>query len=182
MENMTENAALSLLRRGDEAGLRWMIQQYASYVGAIVRGIAGSRLSRQDIEEIVADVFMVLWRNRTKPMDGKAKSYLASIARSRARNGLRKLCTEQPLDYDSLELPAEGPEGELLIREGKRQVRELLNAMGPSDREIFLRHYYLGETAGDIGSRMGMTPEAVRQRLKRGRDQLRRQLEKGDKR
>lgn len=180
MERMTENAALSLLRRGDEAGLQWMMQQYASYVGAIVRGVAGSRLPRQDIEEIVADVFMALWRNRTKPLEGKAKSYLASIARSRALNGLRRLGPEQPLDYDDLELAAEGPEGELLIQEGKRRVRELLNAMGPSDREIFLRHYYLHETASAIGERLGMTPEAVRQRLKRGRDHLRRQLEKGE--
>ncbi len=180
MERITERTALSLLHQGDEAGLRWMMQQYAVYVGSIVRSIAGSRLSRQDVEEIVADVFMVLWRNRTRPMEGKVKSYLASIARSRALNGLRKPGPEQLLDYDDLEIAAEGPEGELLVQEGKRLVRQLLDTMRPLDREIFLRHYYLHETAPAIGKRLGMTPEAVRQRLKRGREYLRQQLGKGE--
>ena len=43
MERMTEKTALALLRQGDEAGLRWMMQQYAPYVGSIARSIAGDR-------------------------------------------------------------------------------------------------------------------------------------------
>lgn len=181
MERMTEKTALALLRQGDEAGLRWMMQQYAPYVGSIARSIAGGRLSRQDIEEIAADTFLALWRYRMKPAEGKAKSYIAAIARSRTLDRLRKAGPEQPLEYDGLEIAAEGPEGELLIQEGKRRVRALLDGMGPRDREIFLRHYYLCETAERIGKRLGMTPEAVRQRLKRGRDHLRREIEKGEK-
>ena len=177
---MTEKEALTLLREGQEIGLRWMIERYASYVGSIVWSILSQALTVQDAEEVAADVFMVLWQYRDRPMEGRVKGYLASIARSRAIDRLRTVRQSQPLEYDVLEMITDGPEGEVILRERQRQLRALLEAMGPPDREIFLRHYYLHETANHIGKRLGMTPEAVRQRLKRGRDLLRRQIEKGD--
>ena len=157
-----------------------MIQKYTSYVGSIVWSIIGHTLTRQDAEEVVADVFTVLWKYREKPIEGRVKGYLASIARSRAIDRLHKARPEQPLEYDALEMIEEGPEEEVLIRERQAQVRRLLEDMGQPDREIFLRHYYLHQTAIEIGMRLGMTPEAVRQRLKRGRDTLRREILKGD--
>lgn len=175
---MTENKALALIHTGDESGLRWIMQRYTSYVGSIVGGIIGNRLAQQDVEEVVADVFMVLWSNRTKPSEGKLKSYLAAIARSRSIDRLRRAGLEEALEYDRLEITAVGPEDEVLAREGKRILLRVLQAMGPQDREIIVRHYYLFETASAIGRSLGMTPEAVRQRLKRGRDFLRQQIEK----
>ena len=175
---MTENKALALIRIGDESGLRWIMQRYASYVGSIVGGIIGNRLTQQDVEEVAADVFMILWRNRAKPAEGKVKSYLAAIARSRSVDRLRRAGLEDALEYDRLEIAADGPEDEVLAREGKRTLLRVLQTMGPQDREIIVRHYYLRQTAPAIGQSLGMTPEAVRQRLKRGRDFLRRQMEK----
>lgn len=178
--SMTEQTALVRIKEGDEAGLRWIIQQYTAYVGSIVWGITGGRITQQDVEEITADVFMVLWRNRTRPRDGKLKGYLATIARNRAIDYLRKVKQEQPLEYDALEIAVDGPEGEILVQEGVQILRSFLETMGAQDREIFVRHYYLGETALTIGQYLDMSPETVRQRLKRGRDFLRQQIKKGD--
>ena len=177
---MTEKEALVLLRQGQEIGLAWMIQRYTPYVGSIVWSIIGHALTRQDAEEVVADVFTVLWRYREKPIEGRVKGYLAAIARTRAIDRLHTARPEPPLEYDALEMIQEGPEEEVIIRERQARVRRLLEDMGQPDREIFLRHYYLHETAVDIGVRLGLSPEAVRQRLKRGRDQLRLEIMKGD--
>lgn len=35
-------------------------------------------------------------------------------------------------------------------------IRALLNGLPPQDRAIFLRHYYYGQTAADIGAALAM--------------------------
>ena len=179
MTELTESSALGLMRRGDEAGLRWYIRRYTRYVTTIVWNIIGHGLTVQDAEEVTADVFMTLWQYAQNPQAEKVKSYLGAIARSRAVDRLRKTGVPLDLEYDELELTTDSTERQVLVREGKRQLRQALEAMNPTDREIFIRHYYYGETASAIGNRLGMTSGAVRQRLKRGRDFLRQTLVKG---
>ena len=176
---MDETTALSRLRQGDEQALEWFVRRYTPYVGAIVWSIIGGRLTVEDGEEITADVFLTLWRNREKPRPGAVKSYLGTIARSRAIDRMRRAGDMPALEYDEVDMPVDGPEGEILHRQTQQTLLAAVDAMGPPDREIFLRHYYCGQTAPEIGQRLGMTPEAVRQRLKRGRELLRRVLMKG---
>ncbi len=177
---MDENTALARLRRGDERALEWFVSRYTPYVGAIVWSVIGGRLSVQDGEEITADVFLTLWKNREKPREGAAKSYLGAIARSRAIDRLRRAKCLPELEYDELDGAVDGPERDMLDREERTLLLAAVDALGPPDREIFLRRYYFGQTAPEIGERLGMTAEAVRQRLKRGRDLLRETLTKGE--
>lgn len=177
---MTEKRALELLRKGDQTGLVWLIDHYTAYVGAVVRNVLGERMSRQDAEEVTADVFLELWRNAEKPLPGKVKGYLGSIARSRALNRLRSQGLELALEEDILSLPADGPEELYFEAERRERVRAAVQAMRLPEREIFVRYYYYCESASDIADALHMTPAAVRQRLKRGRDVLRDELMKGE--
>lgn len=177
---MTENDALALLRQKDSAGLSWFIHQYTPYVSAIVWNIVHPPLTAQDAEEIVADVFLTLWQYSEYPQPGKVKAYLGSITRSRAIDRLRSHKIELSLEYDALELPADGPEAVILSQETQTALRSAMEELAPEDREIFLRHYYYCQTSAAIAGDMGLRPELVRQRLKRGRDFLRQHLTKGD--
>lgn len=176
---MTEERALTLLRDQDQAGLAYFIDRYTAYVGAVVRNVLGGRCPRQDAEEVTADVFLTLWQNAGKPLPGKVKGYLGSIARSRALNRLRSQGFDLAVDEDVLTLPADGPESLLLEAERRERVRRAVLAMPMPDREIFVRYYYYCESASGIADALHMTPAAVRQRLKRGRDALREELMKG---
>lgn len=176
---MDENTALARLRRGEEKALEWFVARYTPYVGAIVWNVIGGRLSVQDGEEITADVFLTLWRNRDRPREGSVKSYLGAIARSRAIDRLRRTTGSPELTYDELDMAVEGPEGPVLAREDRELLLKAVDELGPPDREIFLRRYYFGQTAAEIGQKLGMKPETVRQRLKRGRALLRERLTKG---
>lgn len=179
MTELTETTALERMRQGDETGLHWFIGRYTRYVTTIVWNIIGHTLTAQDAEEVTADVFMTLWRYCQRPMEGKAKSYLGAIARTRALNRLKKSGLTLSLEYDELELAADGPEGAVIEQEAQVLIRAAVDNLPAPDREIFLRHYYYCEPSVSIAQAMGMTPEAVRQRLKRGRDRLRSILLKG---
>lgn len=176
---MTEQRALSLLRNHDPDGLAWFMDRYTHYVGAVVWSILGGRMSVQDAEEVSSDVFVALWKNAEKPRPGKVKAYLSAIARCQAINKLRDAGQELPLEEDLLVIPDEGLEERLEQKEQAQCLRRALMAMKAEDREIFLRHYYYGQTGPQIAAAMHMSPAAVRQRLKRGRDKLRGFLAKG---
>ena len=60
----------------------------------------------------------------------------------------------------------------LLGAERAELIRALLNGLPPQDRAIFLRHYYYGQTAADIGAALAMPPSTVKVRLHRGRRKL----------
>ncbi len=176
-----ESAALALMREGSEMGLRWMIQRYTPYVSSIVWGVFGGRLGPQDAEEVTSDAFLLLWRSRDKLRAGKVKSYLGSIARTKAIDRLRKAGRDLSLVDERLTIASDTPEKELLLRESKQLLRQYLESMNAPDREIFLRYYYLRENAPAIARRLGMSPEAVRQRLTRGRERLRRLFEEEER-
>ena len=177
-EELDETKALERLKKGDERALEWFVKRYTPYVGAVVWAVIGGRLSVQDGEEIAADVFLTLWRSREKVREGAVRGYLGAIARTRAIDRLRRASALPELAYDELDGAVEGPESGVLEKEERKALLAAVDALGEPDREIFLRRYYLCQSAPDIGEKLGMTAEAVRQRLKRGRDAIKTQLTK----
>lgn len=57
-------------------------------------------------------------------------------------------------------------------------MRAALEMLEPSDRELFVRHYYYGQTVEKAAEEMGMNRSTAKTRLRRGREKLKRQLER----
>ena len=176
---MTDRAALRAIRNGDAEAIAPVIDRYTAYLGTIIRGIIGMHMTREDIEETVSDVFLVLWNNSEKPRDGKLKEWLGAVARNKAKNKLRELTGTLPLEEDIIKESADSPEDDVIRNEEARLIRRAVDSMKKTDREIFLRHYYGIETVSSIAQSMGMSESAVKARLMRGREKLRAKLEKG---
>mgnify|MGYP000300689550 CR=1 FL=1 len=175
-ENIDEQEVLKRLHRGDPAGLEALIERYTPYVAAIAaRMMPGCP---QEWEELTADVFLCAWRERKKLQPGKVKSWLARVARNRALNRLRDRRELLPLEEDVLVLAQDSPQRELENREAAQLVRAALETLEPSDRELFVRHYYYGQTVEKAAEEMGMNRSTAKTRLRRGREKLKRQLER----
>ena len=71
---MNEKRILKALRRGDSAALEQIIDQYTPYVFAIISNILSHALPREDLEEVVSDVFCSLWYSRAQVEPGKVKA------------------------------------------------------------------------------------------------------------
>ena len=175
----TEQDLVRRLQRGDEAALGEIIERYTPYVGAIVWNIVRDSLSLEDAKELVSDVFCALWQNAGKARPEALKGYLGSIARSRALNALRKAGREVPFEDDVLQLTAEDPEGEAVRKDLYAALRRSVDALPEPDKSIFLRHYYLGQNSRVIAETLRISQNTVTSKLRRGRERLRQELEKG---
>lgn len=159
------------LRRGDPAGLEALMDRYTPYVSAIAVRILPGR--PQDWEELTADVFLAAWENRRKLQPEKVKGWLAVTTRNRCLNRLRTLREE-----DLLTLTADSPQRALEDQEAARLVREALGTLDRTDRELFVRRYYYGQTVARAAEEMGLNLSTAKSRLRRGRERLKEQLGK----
>ena len=177
--DMLDIVFLQGCRRGDEASLAKIVDKYAAYVSTVIHRVIGTRMSREDIEEVASDVFLALWNNADKANARKLKSYLGTIARNKAINKLRKLREDLPFEDDWVMSSTPAPEEELISLEEKKMVRKAVFSMDERDRTIFLLHYYDYRSVAEIADELDTTVEAVKKRLVRGRVKLQKQLYKG---
>jgi RNA polymerase sigma-70 factor (ECF subfamily) len=173
---MIDVILLSAVRRGSENALGQLIDKYAAYVCVVIRNTVGESLTREDVEETASDVFFALWQNAEKVE--KLKAWLGATARNKAKNKLREIRTDVPLD-DEIVIDGKGEIEDAIVSDDEsRAVKNAILAMDERDREIFLRHYYDSQTVATIVAETGMTEAAVRKRLVRGKKKLRAILDK----
>ena len=105
MSDLTEEQALRQIKRGSQDALAWFIDHYAAYVSTIVSNILGPAAASADLEAIASDVFFAFWTHAKEIRPGKAKAYLGSIARNKAKEvHTRKPAEELPLEETCLSI------------------------------------------------------------------------------
>lgn len=171
---MKEETILRKMRSGDPAGLEALMECYIPYVSAICWNILRGSMAKEDAEEVASDVFLAAWNHAKDIRPGKAKAWLGAVARNRAKNKLREMGQELPLEEDILELPDENtPINAAERKEERRLVRKSIDSLGEPDREVFLRHYYYCQTVAEISAAMHLNESTVKTKLRRGRSRLR---------
>ena len=161
---------------GDQQAFGRIIGKYTAYVGTIVWNIVQGILTKADAEEVVADVFYILWCHADKVQPGKLKGYLSVVARRRALNAIRKGKRELPLEEKQFGMAEYDPEMEMIQREEYGVLRQTINEMPEPDRTIFILYYYFCRKTADIAREVGLSVSTVQTKLWRGREKLRRKL------
>ena len=100
---MNGRKALRDLRAGSQEALIWIMNKYGGYVSTIVWNIIGPSMSIYDAEEVVSDVFLALWNSSSAIRTNAIKSYLAGIARNKAKMKLRESGHTLVLDCNIIE-------------------------------------------------------------------------------
>lgn len=167
------------LQNREQAALETAIRRYSGYVAAVARKTLGPDCTRQDIEELTSDAFVALWANAGKLRgDSDLKYWLAVVVRNASlRRRVKSVGTvplEENLVFDR------SPTSQTEKRERIRQVREAVDSLEPTDREIFLRHYFWHQPVRQIAEELGKNQSSIKSRLSRGREKLRKILLKED--
>ena len=175
---MSDRELLKLLRVGDESAVEAAVDRYGAYVAAVVHRSLGALSSPEDVEELCSDVFFALWQRRGSLRGDELRPWLGTVARNRARDFLRSMGTVQVREFPA-DVGTESAEMLAEERENRRALADAIAGLCKGDRELLLRHYYGGESVPQIAAETGLHPENVKSRLRRGREKLKKLLEKG---
>ena len=78
--------------KNNELDLEKIINEYSSYTATIIYNMSRNSLKDEDKEEIVSEVFFILWKNKDKLNINKyLSSYIAGITRNVVKEYLRKV-------------------------------------------------------------------------------------------
>lgn len=176
---MTDRELIRGLQRREAEALEALMDRYLPYVSAVVWGVLGDALPREDAEEAVSDAFVAAWEHPECLRLGHIKAWLGAVARNGARNRLRAAGRTLPMDEDVLTLSAPGPEGEAAMAELKAFLRRAVETLGHPDREIFVRYYYYNQPVAAVAAAVNLPPNTVKTRLARGRARLKQELRRG---
>ncbi|MCL2672586.1 MAG: sigma-70 family RNA polymerase sigma factor [Clostridiales bacterium] len=173
---MQETELLKRLRRDDEDALREIVFAYGAYVSAVVRNTGGGRLAVADIEELASTAFFALWQNAARLRGQNLKAWLARTARNACIDFLRRQRDALPLEESMFADGAADPEALAIWHMEEEAVRDALARLRPAEREVLTRYYMHNQRVAQIARALGVTESAVKQRLARGRENLRREL------
>ena len=173
---MTEDELIKALKNGSTSALEELIRRYTGYVSSIILRILNG--CRQDCEELTCEVFLVAWNSRDKLHEGKLKGYLGAVARNKAFVRLRSKQETLPLEESIIVIEEESVEDAALKRDDALLLEKALSMLDKQQRELFVRHYYYGQTVKEAAEEMQVNLSTAKSWLARGREKLKEILEK----
>lgn len=174
---MDDKKLLALLIAHPNEGIAAALGIYGAVINAVITRVLP--YNRPDAEECVADALVALWQNASKIQQRKTplKPWLIVTARNLAITRYNKLLrsTNLPLNEN-----IEDAKHFIQIQQSdsEDQVASLVLSMKTPDKEIFIRKYYLLETAAQIACALHTSEQNIYTRLSRGREKLRDKLTK----
>ena len=155
-----------------------LFSQYNAYVFKIVINESNNKLTKEDIEETVSDVFFQLWKNQSKIKDEqKIKSYIGKIAKNQTKNKLRKVKANASFD-ESILLNHQDNLHNYQIKDGLSIVSSELDKLEKIDKELFLMYYYENRKIKEIAELKDMKIATIKTKLHRTRKRLKKILER----
>lgn len=172
---MEREALARALRRRDQRVYEELMEDYGRLLWTIVSGILSGVGTREDVEEVISDVFWELGRQPEQfdPKRGEIQTLLRVKAQSRAIDRLRKLCRAPTVPLEEAEEASGGDLWECISqRDTVRAVCRLLRNTKQPDREILTLRILYGVKPADIAAKLHLPVQQVYERLRRGKNRL----------
>ena len=174
----------SLLRRIVQArpeALSELYDRYARLVFSVAYKTTGDPASA---EEITQDVFVRAWEHgaQYRPNQGTVRTWLASIARHRSIDHLRRLgarAEAQSVSWDEIEdgpgieMPGGSTQQEAELSMLRAEVRAAVAQLPDEQKQALALAYFRGYTQGEIATALGVPLGTVKTRIRLAMDKLR---------
>jgi RNA polymerase sigma-70 factor (ECF subfamily) len=176
-DQASEDAQLvSSVLRGDQEAFAALVQRYQNLIAGVAWRFG---VKRDDIEDVVSDVLIKVYRNlhRYRPdfpfstwLYRLTANHLVDLSRRARHEKGRSDLPEQLAD------DAPGPAQDWEVRERSGLVREALQEIDPRYRDTLLLVYVEGMKVEDVAAALEIPEGTVKTRLMRGRQALKKIL------
>jgi len=176
---MDDKTIISMFVSRSEDAISAVSDKYGRLCSMLAANITHSE---QDGEECVNDALLALWQ-RIPPEDPEPLSaYLLRIVRNLAYKRIRHSTagkrTAVTLPLDELCEVLAFDENEADSHELSQTIDAFLFSLAERDRLLFVRRYWFNESVRGLADGFGMSESAVKVRLMRLREKMRKYLEK----
>ena len=162
--------------RGNELDLERIINEYSPYTAKVIDNMAGHSLNDEDKEEIISEVFFILWKNKDRlDVNKYLSSYIAGITKNIVREYFRK--NKSNLDISDYENSLYSYDKIDILDSSIEEISKIekkLENMKEIDKEVFLDFYYSSKSIKDIAKKLKISEFSVKQRLYRIRNMIKR--------
>ena len=158
-----------------------ILDDFYNYVYIIVKNGVSIAMTDEDIEEIVSDVFVAIWKNSINLLKTtEIKPYLIGIAKNVIRNKYRNTELNFSIsDYEENLVDTCNIEKIAEENEQNKVVLDTLKAVKPKEYEIFIMFYYESKSVKEIAKVLNLSTSNVKTILHRVRKVIKRNLEDG---
>lgn len=176
---MNQNHLISEYITNQKLDIEKVMSDFTPYLYTILKN-KNIVLSNEDIEEIISDVFVAVWKNQEHlNWSLEMKPYLAGIAKNMLCKKMKKAKFDCDIsEFENVLSQTENVEFEVENAEKESLILAELNQMKAEDREIFMLYYYFSRNGKEIAIELNISEQKVKSRLFRIRRKLKKALEK----
>jgi RNA polymerase sigma-70 factor (ECF subfamily) len=184
-----EGELLRGLKNGEPAAFRRFVDLYSANVYQVALKLLGDE---QEAEDVLQETFLNAFR-AIDGFEGRSKlstwlyriAYNASLMRLRKRSRMTTFSLDQPLrlhDEGEAEVPrhlvdwSSMPDDQLLTAEAREEMDRAITALPETLRSAFVLRDIQGLSGAETAEVLGITVQAVKNRLHRARLRLRERL------
>ncbi len=180
MDHSDEIQLLNLCVSGEREAFEELVKRYQNLICSMAYSALGNKDRSEDLAQ---ETFVAAWvKLKTLRDRSKFKSWLCGIARNLIHQSIRKDGRNPISSAASLEVVGEtagsepSPAEEAIRVEEESLVWLSLETIPETYREPLVLFYREGQSVQRVAEAMDLSPDAVKQRLSRGREMLRREV------
>ena len=176
LEDSPDFQLWQLVLEGNARAFEVLVRRHQSLVCAVAYNACGD-LARS--EDVAQETFWAAWRERESlKAPSRLLPWLCGIARNLGKNAARRAARpiESAVSLDAVTEPRAKdlePTEEAVSREEETLIWETLEQIPESYREPMILFYREGQSTAKVATALGLSEDAVKQRLSRGRAMLR---------
>lgn len=179
MKNQTfldeEQNSLSQLREGDITAFNSLFKTYYKPLCAYAHRF----VEREDLEEIVQDLFLWIWNNhKNLNIHSSLSSYLFRAIHARCLNKIAQNEVKQRIEtiYWKNNTYSEDTFENLQLNELTQRIHEAINRLPKSYRQAFILHRFKDKSYKEIAEELVVSPKTIDYRIQKATKLLREDL------
>lgn len=164
-------------KNDDNLDIDMLVNDFTPYIKAIIKNMAGNIITKEDREEILLDVFFIIWKNQNQNIIS-LKSYISGITRNLIYEKLKK----NKVTYDLSQFEnIVFIDNNFYIEERERieKIEKTVSTFKPIDSQIIKLFYYEDKSTKEIAKILNLSEVNVRKKLSRLRKKIRKEIDKG---
>lgn len=176
---MKETNLIKNYIQNNQLNIEKVIKDFTPYVYTIIQN-KNRKLTDEDTEEIISDVFLAVWKNqKTLDISKEMASYLGGITNHIISKKIKNIKNVSDInDYENTLYEIGSIEKQTEQKEKNDLIIQELNKMKQEDKQIFMSYYYYAKTMNEIAKELNLSEQKIKSRLFRIRKKLKKILEK----